>query len=197
MIARLRGQVLALIPGGLVVEAGPVAVEMRTTAATAQSYPVGSAVVLWTHLAIRELGWDLYGFEQREARDLFRLVQRVPQVGAKTALAMLGVFSVPVLLRVIAESDVRALTTVPGIGKKSAERIVVELRDLFAELALAPDPSGGSSSSPHGFEAVQALIGLGYTPAEAQRRIGKAVEEGVAPHDVEALIRAVLLQEAP
>lgn len=71
------------------------------------------------------------------------------------------------------------------------------MRDLFAELASAPDLAGGGSSSPHGFEAVQALIGLGYAPSEAQRRIGKAVEDGVAPHDVEALIRAVLLQEAP
>lgn len=190
---------LAAFPGGLVVETGPVALELRTTSATAQAHPVGGSVVLWTHLAVREQGWDLYGFEQREARDLFRLVQRVPQVGAKTALSMLAVFSVPVLLRVIAESDVRALTTVPGIGKKSAERIVVELRDMFAELAASPElvGAGAKSASPHGFEAVQALIGLGYTPADAQRRIGRAVEDGVQPHDVEALIRAVLLQESP
>lgn len=197
MIARVRGKVLAASPGGLVVEAGPVALELRTTEATAAGHPVGSEVALWTHLAVREQGWDLYGFAQREERDLFRLVQRVPQVGAKTALSMLGVFSVPVLLRVIAESDVRALTTVPGIGKKSAERIVVELRDLFAEMAGAMPAGGTAPAAPHGFEAVQALVGLGYTPSEAQRRVGRAVEDGVAAHDVEALIRAVLLQESP
>lgn len=191
MIGRLEGDVVANQDDILTVQAGSLGLEVRTTAALAAAHPVGSQIRLWTHLAMREQGMDLYGFSGREERDLFRLVQRVPQVGAKTALAMLAVFAVPTLMRVIRDGDVQALTTVPGIGRKGAERIVVELRDRFEQLGAGLSESVGPAQ---GYDAVQALVGLGYTASEAQRAVGRAIEAGVAADDVEALLRRVLTQ---
>lgn len=194
MIGYLQGEVIHASQITLTVLAGGVGYEVLTTAYVASQHPPGHFVRLWVHSAIREQAWDLYGFVQKEDRDLFRLVQKVPKIGAKTAQAMLATFSAPVLLRVISEGDIAALSSVPGIGKKTAERIVVELKDMFAKMAAASNlPPAGPGRD--GYEAVQALLSLGYSAAEAQQRVAQVIKTGVKNSDVEAIVRAVLAQE--
>lgn len=194
MIGYLQGEVIHVSQNALTVLAGGVGYEVLTTTHVASQHPAGNFVRLWVHSAIREQAWDLYGFLQKEDRDLFRLVQKVPKIGSKTAQSMLATFSAPVLLRVISEGDVAALSSVPGIGKKTAERIVVELKDMFAKMAAASDlPPAGPGRD--GYEAVQALLSLGYNASEARERVALAIKTGVSSGDVEALVRAVLAQD--
>lgn len=194
VIGHLQGEVLVATSESLTVLCGSVGYEVRVTRALAQQNPAGSTVHLWTHLSVRDTGWDLFGFESRQERDLFRVLQKVPQVGAKTAQAMLEVFSVPVLIRLVSERDAEALTTVPGIGKKSAARIIVELQDMFAAMADGiPEP--GAAESPRSWEAVQALIGLGFSVTDAQKRVSDAIDTGADPGDIEGLIRQVLVMD--
>lgn len=191
MIGYLQGEVIYAGSQALTVLVGGLGYEVLVMAHVAAQHPPGSQVRLWLHQAIREQAWDLYGFLQREDRDLFRLVQKVPKIGSKTAQAMLATFDAPVLLRVISEGDVAALSTVPGIGKKTAERTIVELKDMFAKLA-AEAPLAKTVGGRDGFEAVQALIGLGYAASDAQQRVARAIVAGNDAGNVEALVRYVL-----
>lgn len=195
MIGFLQGEVIHAAGQTLTVLCGTVGYEALVFPHVAAQHPPGSQIRLWMHVAVREQAWDLYGFLQREDRDLFRLVQKVPKIGSKTAQAMLATFDAPVLLRVISEGDVAALSTVPGIGKKTAERTIVELKDLFAKLA-AEAPVALKTGVRDGYEAAQALMGLGYTASEAQSRVAAAIQEGVDAGDVEAIVRHALTRSA-
>jgi Holliday junction DNA helicase RuvA len=150
--------------------------------------PVGAEVRLLTHLVVREDAHVLYAFATEEERRLFRSLIRVSGVGPKIALALLSGLSVAAFARCVQSEDVAALTRVPGVGRKTAERLIVEMRDR-----LAPPPPAGAaavpaSDSPEG-EAYGALVALGYRPAEATRLL-KTVEPGT--YTTEELIRRAL-----
>ena len=192
MIGRLKGILIHKAPPWLVVDVHGVGYELEAPMSTFYDLPdVGREVSLFTHYAQKEDSVSLYGFLSEAERRLFRDVQRVSGIGAKIALAVLSGVSVDEFARLVQISDVTALTRIPGIGKKTAERMVVELRDRAADLAggvTAPQPGQRLDALS---EAIIALQQLGYKPAEAERMAKKAAAEGDSP---EAIIRKALQQ---
>jgi holliday junction DNA helicase RuvA len=189
MIGRLKGVLIHKQPPWLVIDVHGVGYELEAPMSTFYDLPeVGREVSLFTHYAQKEDSVSLYGFLRESERRLFRDVQKVSGIGAKIALAVLSGVSVDEFARLVQSGDVTALTRIPGIGKKTAERIVVELRDRAADLVGA----GGSSLSIAGdaaSEAVSALQQLGYKPAEAAKMARDAAAAG---DDVATIIRKAL-----
>ena len=190
MIGSLRGRISSKTPPQLTVEVGGVGYELEAPMSTFFHLPpLGTEVHLLTHLVVREDAHVLYGFATEEERRLFRSLIRVSGVGPKIALALLSGMSVAAFARCVQSEDVAALTRVPGVGRKTAERLIVEMRD---RLSPPPPPAGAAAAppgeSPEG-EAYGALVALGYRPAEATRLL-KAVEPGV--YTTEELIRRAL-----
>lgn len=188
MIGSIRGHILAKTPPQLTVEAGGLGYELEAPMSTFFHLPaVGEEVRLLTHLVVREDAHVLYAFGTEEERRLFRNVIKVSGVGPKIALALLSGISVEAFAACVHNQDVTALTKIPGIGRKTAERLVVEMRDrLGAHDGVMPVgvPGGGSES-----EAFGALIALGYKPAEASRLLKSA---GPGEHSTEEWIRRAL-----
>ncbi len=191
MIGRLKGIVIHKQPPWLVVDVHGVGYELEAPMSTFYDLPeLGREVMLFTHHAQKEDSVALYGFLTAAERQLFRDVQKVSGIGAKIALAILSGVSVADFARLVQASDVDALVRIPGIGKKTAERIVVELRDRAADFGVAAAGTGrGAVARDPLSEAMAALQQLGYKPAEALRMAEKARAEG---DDAEAIIRKAL-----
>ena len=191
MIGRLKGVLIHKAPPWLVVDVHGVGYELEAPMSTFYDLPeVGRDVFLFVHHAQKEDSVSLYGFLRESERRLFRDVQKVSGIGAKIALAVLSGVTVDDFARLVQTSDVTALTRIPGIGKKTAERMVVELRDRAADLAVgaAVSASGPVPADPLS-EATVALQQLGYKPAEAQKMARAAASEGDTP---EIIIRKAL-----
>ena len=191
MIGRLKGTLVYKAPPQLLVDVAGVGYELSAPMSTFYDLPdVGREVVLVTHYAVKEDGVALYGFLTEAERRLFREVQKVTGVGAKIALAVLSGASVDDFARLVQAGDITALTRIPGVGKKTAERMVVELRDRAADFS-----GGGAVLNANGgpgdpqTEAVIALQQLGYKPAEAVRMAREATASG---DDVAIIIRKAL-----
>ena len=194
MIGRLKGLLAHKQPPWLVIDVHGVGYELEAPMSTFYDLPeTGREVALFTHYAQKEDSVSLYGFLTEAERRLFRDVQKVTGIGAKIALAVLSGSSVQDFARLVQAGDVTALCRIPGIGKKTAERIVVELRERAGDLvgggALAAIGGRGPVPADPLSEAVVALQQLGYKPAEAQKMAEKARAEGDA---VEAIIRKAL-----
>lgn len=191
MIGRLKGILVHKQPPWLVVDVHGVGYELEAPMSTFYDLPeIGREVSLFTHYAQKEDSVSLYGFLSESERRLFRDVQRVSGIGAKIALAVLSGVSVDEFARQVQTGDVTALTRIPGIGKKTAERMVVELRDRAADLlgGASPIAMGKGPADPLS-EAIVALQQLGYKPAEAQRMAKNAAAEG---DPAESIIRKAL-----
>ena len=190
MIGRLKGILIHKAPPWLVVDVSGVGYELEAPMSTFYDLPeVGREVFLFTHYAQKEDSVSLYGFLRESERRLFRDVQKVSGIGAKIALAVLSGASVDEFARLVQASDVTALTRIPGIGKKTAERMVVELRDRATDFAGGPASSSPGLPGDPLAEAITALQALGYKPAEADRMARKVAADG----DVaEAIIRKAL-----
>jgi Holliday junction DNA helicase RuvA len=189
MIGRLRGILAYKSPPWLVIDVGGVGYELEAPMSTFYDLPeAGREVTLFTHYAQKEDSVSLYGFLRENERRLFRDVQKVSGIGAKIALAVLSGVSVDEFARLVQTSDVTALTRIPGIGKKTAERMVVELRDRAANLGGGPSGSSSITQDPQS-EAVSALQQLGYKPADAVRMAREATANG---DDVATIIRKAL-----
>ena len=191
MIGRLKGIVVHKQPPWLVVDVNGVGYELEAPMSTFYDLPdLGREVSLFTHYAQKEDSVSLYGFLREGERRLFRDVQKVSGIGAKIALAVLSGVSVDEFARLVQAGDITALTRIPGIGKKTAERMVVELRDRTADLAGigATLPSAGAIADPQS-EAVIALQQLGYKPAAAARMAREATAAG---DDAATIIRKAL-----
>jgi holliday junction DNA helicase RuvA len=190
VIGRLRGTLVHKQPPWLVIDVGGVGYELEAPMSTFYDLPeLGREVTLFTHYAVKEDSVALYGFLRELERRLFRDVQKVTGIGAKIALAILSGASVDEFARLVQVGDVSALTRIPGIGKKTAERIVVELRDRAADFSGGPVGSvaSGAPADP-ATEAGIALQQLGYKPAEVARMLKEA-----APGDsAEEIIRKAL-----
>lgn len=173
MIGRIEGRLAAIRGDRAVVDVGGVGYEVSMSARTvADLPPLGSELVLATHLQVREDGMTLYGFPTDAERDLFRLLLGASGVGPKVALAMLSVFSVDDLRKVVASEDVESLCRVPGIGKRTAQKIMLDLKPKFAA-EEATILEGGSTAA----QVRQALENLGYGPAEIRQAVA-AVDAG-------------------
>jgi holliday junction DNA helicase RuvA len=189
MIGSLRGRIAAKAPPQLRIDVGGVGYELEAPMSTFFHLPaIGQEVSLLTHLVVREDAQLLYGFATPDERRLFRNLLKVSGIGPKIALALLSGISVEAFAQCIVNKDVAALIRVPGIGRKTAERLFVEMRDRIGTLEGEPGMARGDGASP-GSEALGALIGLGYKPAEAARLL-KVVEPGM--HTTEELIRRAL-----
>ncbi|MCD9027432.1 Holliday junction branch migration protein RuvA [Luteimonas sp. BDR2-5] len=191
MIGRLRGKLIHKAPPWLVVDVNGVGYELEAPMSTFYDLPeLGREVSLFTHYAQKEDSVSLYGFLHESERRLFRDVQKVSGIGAKIALAVLSGVSVDAFARLVQTGDVTALTRIPGIGKKTAERMVVELRDRAADLAGAGGAvhGAGAASDPLS-EATVALQQLGYKPAEAAKMAKAAAGDG---DPAEVIIRKAL-----
>ncbi len=194
MIASVSGQVLVRRPDHVVVEAAGVGYKLTVSSETLRAVPaVGRDVALHAHLIVRDDTMSLYGFAAEEERDLFLMLISVSGVGPKVAIAALSGGAVRDLLTAIAAGDAKRFQAVPGIGKRTAERIIVELREKVAgELSEGaaegvPAPAG-SAPGPRA-EARDGLLGLGYTPIEAERLLD-AAEGETAEELLAAALRA-------
>ena len=192
MIGRLKGILALKQPPWLIIDVNGVGYELEAPMSTIYDLPeLGGEVTLFTHYAQKEDSVHLYGFLREEERRMFREVQKVTGIGAKIALAILSSVTANEFANMIQSGDITALTRVPGIGKQTAERMVVELRDRTAQLAGGLDPLArplGGAGDPLS-DAVTALQQLGYKPAEAAKMAKSAAEEG---DDVATIIRKAL-----
>jgi Holliday junction DNA helicase RuvA len=192
MIAAVRGEVMVRRADHVVVDAGGVGYRLAVSAETLKAVPAaGNDAFLHAELISREDSLALYGFSSEEERDLFRLLISVSGVGPKVAIATLSGGSPRVLLRAIAAGDAKRFQAVPGIGKRTAERIIVELREKVAgaleeEVAGTVAESGDARSL-----ARDGLVNLGYAPLEAEQLL-----DGLPGEDAEDLVAAALRKAA-
>ncbi len=194
MIGRLRGTLASKQPPALMIDVGGVGYELEAPMSTFYDLPaVGEAVTLFTHQVVREDAHLLFGFARQSERRLFRALLKVSGVGAKMALAVLSGMSADDFARCIETDDVTALTRLPGIGKKTAERLVVEMRDRLSDAELRealPAATGQGGTAPAEAtedpvaDAGSALVALGYRPAEASRMIRGVATEGLTTEEI-------------
>jgi Holliday junction DNA helicase RuvA len=192
MIGRLRGTLISKQPPSLLIEVGGVGYDVDAPMSTIYDLPAtGKEVTLLIHYAVREDGVSLYGFLREPDRAMFRHLLKVSGIGAKIALAVLSGVSTDDLSRLVHAGDVVALTKIPGIGKKTAERMVVELRDRVDAVGvrLPSTVAGDAMPADPVAEATVALQQLGYKPVEASRLVQKVAADG---DTAEAIIRKAL-----
>ncbi|GAB2657318.1 Holliday junction branch migration protein RuvA [Gordonia jinhuaensis] len=193
MIASVRGPVLDIALDHAVIDCGGVGYTVLATPSTLATLARGQEATLLTSMIVREDSMTLYGFVNGDARALFALLQTVTGVGPRLAMATLAVLQPDSLRKALADSDVKALTTVPGIGKRVAERLVVELRDKV-DAAAAPTPGripGTPGAMTVADQVGEALVGLGFTQAAAEKAVAAVMAE-VPDADASALLRQSL-----
>ena len=190
MIGRLRGTLVAKQPPWLLIDVGGVGYELEAPMSTIYGLPAeGQSVTLHTHLVIRDDAHLLFGFGSERERRLFRALLKVSGIGAKMGLAILSTMSADEFAAVIDSGDAAMLTRVPGIGKKTAERVLLELRDRLDGVAGEPTVGTGGGRG----EAIEALIALGYSAAEARKLVDKVDASHERAQDI---IRAALQRAA-
>lgn len=199
MISRLKGTVLESSPLLLVLDVQGVGYEVNIPLTTSEKLPSeGNECALYTHAVYREDSSTLYGFATRTDRDFFRLIiEKVSGIGPKIAISMLSRMSSELLQSAIASSDVTSLAKCPGIGKKTAERLVMELKDKVSAVApQSPSQLPETASSPEGSnamtDAISSLVILGYKPTEAEKLVQKATKHVGEGASTEALIKTAL-----
>lgn len=193
MIGSLRGKLTFKQAPAIIIECNGVGYDVETPMSTFFELPaVGDELFLFTHLLVREDAQILYGFATDTERALFRSVLKVRGVGARIGLAILSSMSVAGFNRCIEYEDVAALSKIPGIGKKTAERLIIEMRDRI-DKSITTDPIGLHTEPGAKSEAVDALVALGYKPGEVTKLIGKLDVDGQSAEDI---IRLALRQAA-
>jgi holliday junction DNA helicase RuvA len=202
MLTYIQGTLASATPLQAVVDVQGLGYEVHIPVTTAERLPpLGRSVKLFTHAVYREDSQSLFGFASQEERDFFRLlVERVSGVGPRVALSIMSKLSLPMLRSAIAGGDVALLSKCPGIGKKTAERLVIELKD---KVGLTVASSAGVAGGAEGTflreeadtriqDAVRALVTLGYKPADADKAVRKALAAAGGEISSEALIKAAL-----
>ena len=192
MIASLRGTVLRTGLDSVIVEVGGVGMLVHTTPATAASLRTGSTAALSTTLVVREESLTLYGFADDQEKAVFETVQTVSGVGPRLALAMLAVHSPDGVRLAVSSGDLAALTKVPGIGKKGAERIVLELRDTIGVPSSTAQVSDQPATGAWQGQVREALVGLGWSSKQADDAVDAVVPLSADGANVSALLRAAL-----
>lgn len=185
MIGRLKGTLAAKQPPELLVDVGGVGYEVSAPMSTFYDLPqTGSPVTLLTHLVVREDSQTLYGFLREGDRALFRSLLKVSGVGARLALAILSGMDAAEFSRSVHERDAAALARLPGIGKKTAERLIVEMSGRLEEPGITAGAGDSVGPVSHATEAVGALVALGYKQAEADRMVRDVAEPGQASEEI-------------
>ncbi|MBN6512885.1 Holliday junction branch migration protein RuvA [Acinetobacter pittii] len=194
MIGCLIGEVFALEAPTVLLNVNGVGYEIDTPLSTFCQLQKGQKVTLWTHLVVREDAQQLYGFSDAQEKTIFRTLLKVNGVGPKMALGILSTLSVELLVHTIEHDDINMLVKVPGVGKKTAERLMIELRDRFKTLAqgtstVATMPQIQFAANSPVAEAEAALQSLGYKPLEAQKAVAAVKADYTESADI---IRAAL-----
>jgi holliday junction DNA helicase RuvA len=199
MIGKLKGKVDAIGEAHAIIDVNGVGYEVQVSTRTLRAFNLGDDVVLTIDTHVREDAIRLFGFQSELERSWFRMLQNVQGVGAKVALAVLGILSPTDLGHAIALQNSAAVEQTPGVGKKLAQRIVAELKDKTPALAMAGVQASASAdavsagslpqASDASAEALSALTNLGYNPAQASAAIAKAVQETNGSADTAVLIR--------
>jgi len=195
MIGRLSGLILEKRPPALLVDVQGVGYELEAPMSTFYDLPgLGERVTLFTHLMVREDAHILYAFSRDDQRQLFRALLKVSGVGAKMALAILSGMSAADFAACVQADDALALTRLPGIGKKTAERLIIEMRDRLDKMSLGqgimlPATTASLSAESPVADAVSALTALGYRPQDASRMVRAIAGEGMSSEEI---IRAAL-----
>ena len=189
MIGRLQGVLLRKEPPALMLDVSGEGYELEAPMTTFYELPaVGESVTLYTHLVVREDAHLLYGFVREAQRRLFRELRKVNGVGPRVALAVLSGLSDEEFCRCVAEEDIARLTKVPGIGRKTAERLVIEMRDKLPKDIPLPastvTAAGPAAPGDPVSEAVSALVALGYKPNEASRAVRSASTKGLSAEEI-------------
>jgi Holliday junction DNA helicase RuvA len=193
MIGSLRGKLIFKQAPAITIECNGVGYDVETPMSTFFELPaVGEELFLFTHLVVREDAQLLYGFATDDERRLFRSVIKVRGIGAKIGLAVLSAMSVAGFNRCIEYEDTASLSKIPGIGKKTAERLIIEMRDRI-DKSVATDTEKVTVEQGAKSEAVDALVSLGYKPAEVNKLIGSLDVDGQSAEDI---IRLALRQAA-
>jgi len=203
MIASVRGPVAHVGLDHVVVEVGGVGMLVHTTPATASTCRRGSEASLATSLVVREDSLTLFGFSAPAERDMFETLQTVSGVGPRLALAMLSVMGPDQLALALSSGDTKALTTIPGIGAKSAERLVLELRDKVGAVrgtgttATSGSPTGQAGREPWRGQVTEALVGLGWSAKQAGDAVERVAVSAPADADIAAYLRLALRELRP
>lgn len=199
MIGRIRGQLLAVEENIVIIDVNGVGYEVEVAESMLLRTAAGQPIELYTHLSVREDAHLLFGFTTAAERDLFRTLIKVSGVGPRLALALLSGMPVAEFARCVRDNDIGRLVKLPGVGKKTAERLVVELKDRMARWALdglAPG-SAAAAGSRELEEAKGALLALGYRAAEADRALRGDFEPGTPTGELVRLaLRRMSVQEA-
>lgn len=175
MISALSGTVLHKDLHSLVVDVGGVGYKVSVTTETALEALLDSPIFLWTHLAVRETSLDLYGFLEKESLEVFELLITISGIGPKSALGILNVATPSMLRQAVASGETSYLTRVSGIGKKNAEKIVLELKDKLKVSEV--DASTSSAQVMAEGDALEALVSLGYSERDAREALKKVPKE--------------------
>jgi Holliday junction DNA helicase RuvA len=194
MIGTLRGLVTAKQAPQIILECNGVGYQVETPMSTfLELPPIGQEVFLYTHLQVREDAQILYGFASDQEKTLFRSLLRVSGVGAKIALSVLSAMSVDDFQRCVRLEDTAMLVKIPGVGRKTAERLIIEMRDRLEKTAGTDAARAGAQSTEPRNEAVDALVALGYKPAEVKRLLAELETSGKSAEEIIrlALKRAV------
>lgn len=195
MIAFVRGTVAALGLTSAVIEVGGVGLEVQCTPNTLADLRRGTEATLPTSMVVREDSLTLFGFADDDEKQMFELVQTASGVGPKLAQAMLAVHSPEAIRRAVAAEDVKTLTSVPGIGQKGAQRIILELRDRIGAPGTAAErPAGSTAVGAWQTQVHGGLVGLGWSGKEADKAVAAVVPEaeGMDVPDVARLLRLAL-----
>jgi holliday junction DNA helicase RuvA len=194
VIASVRGTVVSVSPDGAVIEVGGVGLAVLCAPGTLAGLRTGAPARLATSLVVREDSLTLYGFADDDEKHLFELLQTASGVGPRLAQAVLAVHQPDVVRKAIANADVATLTQVPGIGKKGAERLVLELRDRIGPVAVGGDGAVGIVGAVWTEQVRQALVGLGWSASQADQAVAAVAEtvDGTTPPPVPVLLRQAI-----
>ncbi|MEV4532965.1 Holliday junction branch migration protein RuvA [Asanoa sp. NPDC049518] len=192
MIASVSGVVAAVSPDGAVIEVGGVGLAVHCAPGTLAGLRLGQPARLATSLVVREDSLTLYGFADDDEKHLFELLQTASGVGPRLAQAVLAVHHPDVVRKAIANADTATLTRVPGIGKKGAERLVLELRDRIGPIAVGADGASGVVGAVWPEQVRQGLVGLGWSAAQADQAVAAVAEKATGSEPVPTLLKMAI-----
>jgi len=198
LIGQITGTLVDKTPPDILVDVGGICYELQVPMSTLYQLPeVGAGLTLHTHFVVREDAQLLYGFYESKDKQMFRALIRVNGVGPKMALAILSGMEADEFVRTVRNNDIATMVNMPGIGKKTAERLIIEMRDRLAEWGDAaqhdaPGTASGQNSDGMSKDAETALVSLGYKPQQASRAISQVMKNNPGLENSEAVIRLAL-----
>jgi holliday junction DNA helicase RuvA len=193
----IRGTLVEHTPGWIILEANGIGFEIAVPASTDSPARKGAEILLWTHLAQKDEGPQLFGFLVKSERDLFRLLIKVTGIGPKLAMQILSGIKPSELVQVMMHEDWKRLTLIPGIGPKTARRLLIELKEKLTARELQFIPSGGASAHPVYQQAFSALTNLGFAQDAVYRILKEIQERGEEQETLEEIIKTAIARLAP